>query len=171
MKNFLLIASLFLLCSSQCAVAQTSTTAAAEPLVWHTDLNKANQLSKETNRPIFAFFTGSDWCGWCTKLQRDVFAKPEFVQWATEKVILLELDFPRRKQLPEELAKQNQALQQALGIRGYPTIWLFTINDKGNNQMELAALGSLGYPQGATPGKEEVKFLGDANDILASGKK
>jgi thioredoxin-related protein len=170
MKNLLIFCSLFLLVVTKDIKAQTSTTAAAEPLVWLTDLNKANQISQQTKKPIFAFFTGSDWCGWCIKLQRDVFAKPEFVQWANEKVVLLELDFPRRKQLPEELARQNQALQEAFKIQGYPTVWLFYINDKGNNQLELAALGSLGYPQGAIQGQEEDKFLGDANAILKQGK-
>jgi thioredoxin-related protein len=171
MKNILILCSLILLSSSKCVVAQTNTTTTSEPLVWHTDLAKANEISKASKKPIFAFFTGSDWCGWCTKLHRDVFAKPEFIQWATEKVVLLELDFPRRKKLPDELVAQNQSLQQAFGIQGYPTVWLFFINDKGNNQIELAALGSLGYPQGATPGKEEVKFLGDANAILNAERK
>jgi thioredoxin-related protein len=171
MKNLLLLCSIFLFTSTKNITAQTATTAAAEPLVWLTDLNKANAISQATKKPIFAFFTGSDWCGWCIKLQRDVFAKPEFIQWANEKVVLLELDFPRRKELPEELKKQNQSLQQAFGIQGYPTVWLFFINDKGNNQMELAALGSLGYPQGSTPGQEQDKFLGDANAILNQGGK
>ena len=87
-------------------------------------------------------------------------------------VILLELDFPRRKQLPAELAQQNQSLQQAFKVRGYPTIWLFYISeDPNNHNLNLNALGSLGYPSGSEVGKEEVKFLNDANLVLANGKK
>jgi thioredoxin-related protein len=139
-----------------------------EALVWHTDIMKANEVSVATNKPIFAFFTGSDWCGWCKKLQRDVFAKADFVKWAKDNVILLELDFPRGKQLPPELAQQNYSLQQTFGVNGYPTIWIFFLQkDEQSKQMSISALGSCGYPQGFEPGKEEVKFLQDANAILA----
>jgi thioredoxin-related protein len=148
-------------------LAQTATAHSSE-LSWLTDLNKARELSDATKKPIFGFFTGSDWCGWCHKLEADVFAKEAFVSWAKKNVILLELDFPRRKQLPAELAQQNQSLQQALGVRGYPTIWLFTVTeDKATQNMNLNTLGSLGYPSGSEVGKEEVKFLNDANLILA----
>lgn len=149
-----------------------SATAQAKGLDWHTDLAKARALSDATKKPIFGFFTGSDWCGWCIRLQNNVFAKPAFVEWANKNVILLELDFPRRKQLPPELAQQNQSLQQAFDIKGYPTIWLFyVVEDQKTHNLSLTALGSLGYPQGAEVGKEEIKFLADANLVLANGKK
>jgi thiol-disulfide isomerase/thioredoxin len=152
-------------------LAQTAT-AHANGLDWHTDLAKARALSDATKKPIFGFFTGSDWCGWCIRLQNTVFSKPAFVEWANKNVILLELDFPRRKQLPAELAQQNQSLQQAFDIKGYPTIWLFyVVEDPKTQNLSLTALGSLGYPQGAEMGKEEVKFLSDANLVLANGKK
>jgi thioredoxin-related protein len=115
-------------------------------LVWHTDATKAHELSVKTKKPIFGFFTGSDWCGWCKKLQNDVFSKPEFVAWAKKNVILLELDFPKRTQLPQELAQQNAGLQQAFRVQGYPTIWIFFMTQEG----------------------QEKKFLDQANKILKS---
>lgn len=163
--------ALFLLGIQSSCMAQTAKGNEGE-LVWHTDLAKARELSDATKKPIFGFFTGSDWCGWCHKLEADVFAKEAFVTWAKKNVILLELDFPRRKQLPAELAQQNQSLQQAFKVRGYPTIWLFYISeDPTNHNLNLNALGSLGYPSGSEVGKEEVKFLNDANLVLANGKK
>ena len=146
-------------------------TTTGDELVWHTDLMKAQDISVATKKPIFGFFTGSDWCGWCRKLQSNVFSKDAFVAWANKNVILLEIDFPRNKQLPVELAQQNQSLQQALQIKGYPTIWLFYVTeDKVSHNLNLNTLGSLGYPQGAEMGKEEEKFLTDAELILAKGK-
>ena len=65
-------------------------------LTWYTNLEEAHKISKETNKPVFGFFTGSDWCGWCHKLQREVFAKQAFIDWAKENVILLEVDFPKK---------------------------------------------------------------------------
>jgi thioredoxin-related protein len=139
-------------------------------LTWFTDIKKADAVSKSSGKPIFAFFTGSDWCGWCHKLQADVFSKKSFIDWAKKNVVLLELDFPRKKQLPQELAEQNQSLQQALQVRGYPTVWLLYLETKEDTkQINLSTLGSLGYPSGAETGKEEVKFLNEANAILKKG--
>lgn len=163
--------ALFILSIQSACTGQTATSPASE-LVWYTDLDKARAQSDATHKPIFGFFTGSDWCGWCHKLEADVFAKASFIEWAKKNVILLELDFPRRKELPAELVQQNQALQQAFQVRGYPTIWMFYITeDPITKNLNLSALGSLGYPSGAEKGKEEVKFLSDADLVLANGKK
>ena len=104
-------------------------------------------------------------------MQNEVFAKPEFIKWARKNVILLELDFPRQKQLPPVLAQQNNSLQQAFKVSGFPTVWMFFMEkDKVTNKMDISPLGSLGYPGDAIPGKEEVKFLSNANKILANEK-
>lgn len=146
--------------------AQTATTAKTEgQLTWYTDIAEANAEAKKSGKPLFAFFTGSDWCGWCRKLQADVFSKTEFVEWAKKNVVLVELDFPRNKPVPENIAAQNRGLQQALQVRGYPTIWLIELN-KSETGFEIVRLGSLGYPAGSEQGKEQVKFLADADAIL-----
>jgi thioredoxin-related protein len=140
-------------------------------LTWYSDIKKADEISKSTGKPIFAFFTGSDWCGWCIRLQKDVFSKQAFIDWAKKNVVLVELDFPRKKQLPQDLAQQNMGLQQALQVQGYPTIWLMFLEpQKGTTNINISTLGSLGYPAGAVQGKEEVKFLEEANEILKKGK-
>ncbi len=165
-QQLTLALTFFLVCSF--SVKAQSDSSIHNGLTWYTNINKAHQLSKTTHKPIFAFFTGSDWCGWCKKLQRDVFDKPEFLSWAKKNVILLELDFPRGKQLPPEQMQQNYSLQQTFQVQGYPTIWMFFMEqDAKTQQFSITALGSLGYPQGSTPGKEEVKFLSDANTLLA----
>lgn len=141
----------------------------ADGLEWHTDLMKADELSKKTKKPIFAFFTGSDWCGWCIKLQANVFSKPEFIEWAKKNVILLELDFPRRKQLSPELTAQNNSMQQAFNVTGYPVVWIFnTVKNNKEKKFIIDSYGSAGYPMDAEPGKEEVKFIADVNKLLSS---
>lgn len=89
---------------------------------WVTDWDEAARESKRTGKPIMMNFTGSDWCGWCMKLKAEVFDTPEFKQWADKTVVLLELDFPKGKKLPEELQEQNQRLQQKFQVSGYPSI-------------------------------------------------
>lgn len=165
---FLLIAVLFI--GSTPALAQ-KLPIQKDGLTWYTDIMQARVISDSTHKPIFAFFTGSDWCGWCHKLQRDVFAKAAFKDWAKQNVILVELDYPRYKQLPTDLAQQNAELQQVFSITGYPTIWMFNLNwDEATKHMNIVPFGSLGYPRGAETGKEEVKFLSEANGMLAQPK-
>jgi thioredoxin-related protein len=160
----------FLLFLNLVSLGQTSMKV-ENGLVWHTSIQEVHELSVKNKKPIFAFFTGSDWCGWCKRLKANVFAKQAFIDWANANVILLELDFPRGKILSPELTKQNSELQQALGVRGYPTIWLlYTEKLESSNTINLNTLGSIGYPQGAEPGKEEVKFLNDVTQITSKKK-
>lgn len=167
MKSFRSLITIFIFCLCHSVFSQTQIGPKPEPLVWYTDMAQASEISRATNKPIFAFFTGSDWCGWCRKLQADVFSKDEFIVWAKKNVVLVELDFPRGKQLSPELTKQNYSLQQTFQVQGYPTIWMFFMNkDEKENRYNINALGSLGYPRGAEIGKEEIKFLNDANGIL-----
>lgn len=107
---------------------------------WMTDYKAALALSKKTGKPILADFTGSDWCGWCIKLHKEVFDTPEFSKWAKSNVILLELDYPRSKPQSAAIKKQNGELVNKYQIQGYPTI-LF-LNSKGDK------LGEYGYDQG-----------------------
>lgn len=142
MKSSSLIFAFLLLTSF--AMAQDDYQATHEG--WLVKVDEAYALSKKTGKPILANFTGSDWCGWCKRLSAAVFDKPAFKTWAKDNVVLLELDFPRRKKLPDEIRAQNQSLQQAFKIRGYPTIWVFNLDkDKNTGGFMIEALGKTGY--------------------------
>ena len=129
-------------------------------LEWHTDVNKAIELSVKTEKPLFMFFTGSDWCGWCKRLVKEVFIKPEFAAWATKNVILVELDFPRRTPISEDLKKQNRELGQMFGVRGYPSIW-FVTPEVTTGKVNFNKLGSQGYVAGGPKA-----WIAGANKIL-----
>ena len=130
-------------------------------LKWHTDLNKAIEISIESEKPLFMFFTGSDWCGWCIRLQKEVFFKPDFVKWAKENLVLVELDFPRRKKLEESLKQQNENLRQMFAVRGYPTGW-FVVPEIKENKVNFKRLGSQGYVAGGPK-----NWIDGANKILS----
>ncbi len=130
-------------------------------VTWLTDMNEATKLAIAQKKPVLLFFTGSDWCGWCTKLQNEVLKKEEFTNWAAQNVVLVELDFPKRKQLDEALKTQNQSLQRALKVSGYPTIWFVNPEIKPDNTINLKPLGSSGYVAGGPD-----KWLAVANGIL-----
>ena len=130
-------------------------------VVWHTDVNKAINISVQTNKPLFFFFTGSDWCGWCKRLVKEVFIKPEFAAWATKNVVLVELDFPRRTKLPEATQKQNRELGQMFGVRGYPTGWFVHPKIEKEGKVNFNKLGSQGYVAGGPKA-----WISGANNIL-----
>ena len=161
MKKIIFL-SLFALLSFS-AFSQTDSYE-AENEGWLVDIDKAFAESQETGKPILANFTGSDWCGWCTRLTKSVFSKKEFQTWADDNVVLLELDFPKRKQLPQKYQQQNAQLRDAFSVRGYPTIWVFNLtkDDKGNFSIE--GLGKTGYT------KTAKKFTTDVDQMITRGK-
>jgi len=120
----------------------------AQELKWYTDVKEAIKVSDKEKKPLLLFFTGSDWCGWCIRLQKEVLKTPEFSKWASESVVLVELDYPRRTAQSDEIKQQNNELQQVFGIQGFPTV--FFANAKVNNEgkVNFTGLGSTGYVAG-----------------------
>ena len=110
------------------------------------------------------YISGSDWCGWCMRLQKEVMKTPEFTKWATDNVILVELDFPRNTPQSPEIKKQNMELQQTFAIQGYPTVW-FVNASKKDGKINLEKLGSTGYVAGGPSA-----WLAGANQILSKKK-
>jgi protein disulfide-isomerase len=119
----------------------------AQELKWETDINKAIKVSNSTKKPMLLFYTGSDWCGWCIRLQKEVLKTPEFALWAKKNVVLVELDFPQRTPQSDVLKKQNAALQQIFGIQGYPAVWFATAKLK-NGKPSYTGIGNTGYVAG-----------------------
>ncbi len=95
-----------------------------DDISWVTDFEAAKTKAKEEKKLLFVDFTGSDWCIWCKRLHGEVFDKDEFKADVPSKYIMVQLDFPHEKQLPDELKAQNAKLAKQYKIRGYPTILL-----------------------------------------------
>ena len=99
-------------------------------LNWMTDFPAAQKKAKDENKLVLMDFTGSDWCGWCIKLNKEVFSTKEFADYAKDNLVLVEVDFPRRKQLSDAQKKANDALQAKYRAEGFPTI--VVLNSKGD---------------------------------------
>lgn len=108
--------------------------------LWETDYDKALKRAAEQSRYVLLDFTGSDWCRFCIMLDREVFSKKAFQQYAKENLVAVKLDFPQHKKLPAALKKQNDVLARQYRVRGYPTIILLSPSG------EIAA--RLGYQRG-----------------------
>lgn len=107
---------------------------------WLTDYAQAKQQAKANKKLLLLDFTGSDWCGWCIRLRREVFSQPEFQEYASKNLILMEVDFPRGKEQARDVRVQNQNLAMQYEIQGFPTI--IVLNGEGKK------VGELGYMSG-----------------------
>ncbi len=138
-----------------------SLSASAQKITWHTDMGKASEIAIEENKPLLMFFTGSDWCGWCIKLQKEVLKTSDFETWAKDNVVLVELDFPRRTKLDKQTQIQNYQLQNLFKVRGYPTVVFANPEKQDDGKMNLQHLGSTGFVRGGAE-----KWLAVAEDII-----
>lgn len=112
---------------------------------WLTELPAAQAKAAAENKAILVDFTGSDWCGWCIRLRKNVFDTPEFASYVQDKFVLLEIDLPRGNKLTPEQKAVNEALAKRFKITGFPTVLVLTPNAEvaggfGGGQPNLAAV-------------------------------
>jgi len=104
------------------AVVSALALYSASAAEWLTDLPKAQAQAKKENKLVMLDFTGSDFCVQCKILKKKVFDTKEFATYASTNLVLVEVDFPEKKKLPDEQKKANDALAEVYKIEGYPTI-------------------------------------------------
>ena len=122
------------------------------PGEWAINYPAALVQADSENKKVFLFFTGSDWCGWCKRLDREILSTAEFKTYAEENLILVKLDFPRRTPQSGQLKAQNTQLAEQYEVGGFPTI--IVLNSAGEK------IGRLGYMEGGPDGfLKELKSL------------
>ncbi len=126
----LLVAALFLACAPR----------PGQAVEWRTDLPQAAADASENQRLLLLNFSGSDWCGWCKKLDAEVFSQPAYQTFAAAHLVSVIADFPQAKPQEEALRIQNERLQQFFQVEGFPTLLLFS--------PEGELIGQLGYQPG-----------------------
>ena len=122
---------------------KTEAPPAAEA-TWLTNFETAQARARSEKKLLLIEFTGSDWCPPCIMLGRQVFSQPEFKDYAAQHLVLLEVDFPRTKELSAEQRAANEKLAEQFGIDGFPTVII--LDSSGRK------IGELGYmPGGPKP--------------------
>jgi thioredoxin-related protein len=152
------------------SVGFTSAFAGGEG--WTHDFAAAKKQAADEKKDLLMDFTGSDWCGWCIKLNDEVFKHEPFKAGVKDKFVLVELDYPQDKsKLTEETIKQNEELQEKYAIQGFPTILLCDASGKpfartgyepGGPEKYVAHLDEL-------RGKKEVRDKAFADAVKAEG--
>lgn len=128
-----------------------SVAAFAGDLNWYTDMETAKTAAKDQGKTMLLNFTGSDWCGWCKRLNREVFSKEEFKKFADENLILVMLDFPKYKKQSDQTRRANQTVLEKYGVRGFPTILLVNADEKLLLQTGYRRGGVTSYVEHLTP--------------------
>jgi protein disulfide-isomerase len=124
-----------------------------ESPVWAPELAVAQTRARAESKAVLIHFSGSDWCGWCIKLRKEVFARREFEDYAKTNLILVRIDFPKHKPLPTAVQAANQKVAQQYDVQGFPTLVL--LDSQGTR------LGNINYAQGGTK-----VFLGELEKLL-----
>lgn len=137
MRQYILICLLFCFCSG------------LEAVQWQTNYQGALEQSKSSGKPIVLFFTGSDWCGWCTRLEDESLSTKEFSNAAGDKFIFVKLDYPLYTTIDPKISSQNKELRKKYDIRSFPSL---IVIDADGRQM-----GVTGYRPGG--GGEYAKHL------------
>ena len=110
----------FVLLSFTCVVADEQPSEA-----WTQKIDQALKQAKEEKKDLLLNFTGSDWCVWCIRLEKEVFSQVEFLEEAQKHFVLVKLDFPNDKsKIPEDVAQQNDEWKAKFGVSGFPTVYL-----------------------------------------------
>lgn len=129
--------------------AKDKTDTTKDESGWYTDYAAAQKASRSGHRPMLVLFTGSGWCGWCIKLEKQILGEAEFKTWAEKKVVLYKAD---AKNGPGDLSAENQKLMQSYGAAGFPTIVITDAKGK--------SFGTTGYrkmsPKDYTRHLEEI---------------
>ena len=108
--------------------------------LWHENIEKAGAEAKESDKPMLLNFSGSDWCIWCKKLNKEVLSKSAFESYAKNNLVLVNVDFPQFTSQNDDVKKQNQKLAQTYQVRGFPTVVLLSSDGE--------EIGRTGYQPG-----------------------
>ncbi len=148
-----------LLCSFV-LVLTSASLALATGEGWLTNWEAAKAKAKAENKPILINLTGSDWCTWCIKLEKEILSQKAFKDFAAENLVLMDADFPKKKEQSVELKKQNAALEKEYLAGGYPTVWLL---DAEGKKLSTEDLGELKVGPEA--------FIAKLKELIAKAKK
>ena len=118
-----------------------ATSLRAAELTWQTDFTKASQQAAQEHKYILLDFTGSDWCPWCIKMDKEVFDGSQFSDFAAKNLVLVKVDFPRKAAQSPNEKSQNAELAKKYGIEGFPT---YVLLDSSGKEVRR----QVGYLQG-----------------------
>ena len=109
------------LCAAVAVSSYAVKVSKSVPKGWSEDFAAAQQTAEKEKKLILLAFSGSDWCGWCVKMDKEVYSDKKFIQKAKAKFVLVMIDSPQNKDILTKLAqRQNPELTKKYVVRGFP---------------------------------------------------
>jgi len=125
------------------ALVAVALTSRAADLTWLTDLSKAQAQANAEKKSVLLVFHGSDWCPTCAEFQNEVISSPEFIGYARQSLVLVDVDFPEKVKQDEKLKQANLALKAKFNVgENYPTVVL--LNESGETIFQEAGYSGGG---------------------------
>ncbi len=136
----LVLVAMAVMLAGSAVFAVESNKKGATPGKWTMDLEAAKKVAAEMKLPILLNFSGSDWCGWCKIMEKNVFAKKEWSAYAKENLLMVLLDFPSDSSLvPKEFVARNEELHAKYEVSGFPTF--IVLDDDGETLLTRLVAG------------------------------
>ena len=148
------------ICAAMAVSSHAAKVSKSVPNGWGEDFAAAQKTAEKENKLILLAFSGSDWCGWCVKMDKEVYSDKKFIKKAKEKFVLVMIDSPRNKEILTKLAqRQNPTLTAKYSVRGFPCSVVVKPNgdevkrfggyQRGGPDAFLAMLDEVAKSQGA----------------------
>ena len=113
-----------------CLILLSLTSILSAGIDWQYNIEDAMQEAKETDKYVFVFFTGSDWCVWCDRLKDEVFFHQQFENYVEDNMVMVMLDYPKANILSAQQKEYNSKKQKEYNIRGFPTVLILDTEGK-----------------------------------------
>ena len=141
------------------------------PKGWSEDFAAAKETAKKDGKLILLAFSGSDWCIWCMKMEKEIYSDKAFIRKAGEKYVLVMIDSPNNKDILSKLAqRQNPQLVKQYGIHGFPCTIIvrpsgeevkrFGGYQRGGVDAFLGKLDAVAAEAGVTKGEAKPSSVG-----------
>lgn len=116
-------------------------------IAWTENYEEGVARAKKEHKPIFLFFTGSDWCPWCMRFEKEILKTAEFTHLLGRELIFIKADFPQNISQNATIEEQNEALKVHYGIKGFPTVILLDQNSNEIARMGYEKIGGKAYAE------------------------
>lgn len=145
-----IIALLVAICPLDAAQLQPTSeveNALSSEIDWQTNFEVAKEKSAAEKKPLFLYFSGSDWCPWCKEMESEILTTPAFKEALGQKMIFMKVDFPKKELLDHRILKQNEKLANDYNVQSFPTIVLLDSNLKVIDVLHFEGDGGAVFAQ------------------------
>lgn len=132
MKRIKIIGSAVLAVLLFCGCNQEPISPPSPGMIWQSDYTAAFQQAKKENKYILVYLSGKEWCHFCQALDEEILSQPEFLSYAKNNLICVQMDFDLSGRATDpQFAQQNEAFLEKYMVEGFPAVFIFSPQGQG----------------------------------------